>query len=549
VKLVAGADETLTLVQLRYARVTKGIDLARGKWWTLGTVCTATFMLLLDITVVNVALPDIARSLHASFSDLQWVVDAYSLSLAAFMLSAGSLADLLGRRRIFVAGLVVFTVASLLCGVSGTPTVLNLSRVLQGIGGAAMFSTSLALIAQEFHGRDRGTAFGIWGATIGAAVAIGPLVGGVLTDNLGWEYIFFVNLPIGAAAIFVAVTRLGESRDPEGVRVDWPGLVTFSAALFLLVFALVRGNAEGWGSTLIIGFLLGSLVLLVAFVVIELRRPHPMLDLALFRKPAFAGASVVAFALSASMFAMFLYLTLYIQNSLGFAPLEAGLRFLPITLVSFVVAPISGQLSARIPVRILLGLGLALVGTGLLLMSGLTADSKWTHLLPGFLLAGAGVGMANPVIASTAVGVVPPRRSGMGSGISNTFRQVGIATGIAGLGALFQHKLATTIPHALQSVSLPGAGGSGSSQFLTVFGNVSGEEFANGNPAQFTASLHGELRDAVAHAFRAGYVDALNDLFLVAAVVAFVGAVAAFALVRDKDFVVSPSSHAPAAGG
>ena len=238
--------------------------MAANKWWTLGAVCTATFMLLLDITVVNVALPDIQRSLDASFTDLQWVVDAYALGLASFMLSAGSLADLVGRRRIFVSGLVVFSVASLLCGLSGTPTVLNLARVLQGIGGAAMFSTSLALIAQEFHGRDRGTAFGLWGATVGAAVAIGPVVGGVLTDTLGWESIFFVNLPIGAAAIFVAITRVGEARDPEGARIDWPGLVTFSAALFLLVFALVRGNDEGWESTLIVGFLIGAAVLLVA---------------------------------------------------------------------------------------------------------------------------------------------------------------------------------------------------------------------------------------------------------------------------------------------
>jgi EmrB/QacA subfamily drug resistance transporter len=498
-------------------------------------------MLLLDITVVNVALPDIARQLNASFTDLQWVVDAYSLSLAAFMLSAGSVADLLGRRRIFVAGLVVFSVASLLCGLAGSPTILNLSRALQGVGGAAMFSMSLALIAQEFHGRDRGTAFGIWGATIGAAVAIGPLVGGVLTDSLGWEYIFFVNLPIGAAAIYVALTRVGESKDPEGARIDWVGLVTFSSALFLLVFALVRGNAEGWTSTLILGFLIGSVVLLVVFVLAERSQEHPMLDLALFRKPAFTGVSVAAFALSASMFAMFLYLTLYIQNVLAFKPLDAGLRFLPLTLVSFVVAPISGRLSGRIPVRILLGLGLALVGTGLLTMSGLTADSKWTHVLPGFLIAGAGVGMANPVIAATAVGVVPPKRSGMGSGISNTFRQVGIATGIAGLGALFQHKLVTTIPHAL--ANLPG------NIAISPNGDFSGEALAGSTPDIVAGGLPPGPHEIVAHAFRAGYVDALNDLFVVGAVVAFVGALAAFALVRNSDFIVSPSALAGEAGG
>ena len=522
--------------------------MARNKWWTLGAVCTATFMLLLDITVVNVALPDISRSLDASFTDLQWVVDAYALGLASFMLSAGSLADLLGRRRIFVSGLVVFSVASLLCGLSGTPTVLNLARVLQGIGGAAMFSTSLALIAQEFHGRDRGTAFGVWGATVGAAVAIGPVVGGVLTDTLGWESIFFVNLPIGAAAILVALTRVGEARDPEGARIDWPGLVTFSAALFLLVFALVRGNDEGWESTLIVGFLTGAAVLLVGFVAIERTRAKPMLDLALFRKPAFTGAAVVAFALSASMFSMFLYLTLYIQNSLEYEPLEAGLRFIPLTLVSFFVAPISGQLSARIPVRFLLGTGLLLVGIALLLMGGLTADSEWTALLPGFLLAGVGIGMANPVIASTAVGVVPPERSGMGAGISNTFRQVGIATGIAGLGALFQHRLESTIPKAVNNLSV---GRSGGSQFLVAIGVEpgSGQAFATGDPNVVMRGFPPDVADAVSHAFRAGYVDALNDLFVVAGIIAFVGALAGYALVRNRDFLVSPSEHAPAPAG
>jgi EmrB/QacA subfamily drug resistance transporter len=513
---------------------------SNSKWWTLGAVCTATFMLLLDITVVNVALPDISRSLDANFTDLQWVVDAYSLSLASFMLTTGSVADLLGRRRMFVAGLAVFTVASLLCGVANTPTFLNLARALQGLGGAAMFSMSLALIAQEFHGRDRGTAFGIWGATVGGAVAIGPVIGGLLTDSLGWEYIFFVNLPIGVAAIFVALTRVGESRNPTGAGIDWGGLVTFSTALFLLVFALVRGNAEGWTSTLILGFLAGSAVLLAAFIAIERKVAHPMFELGLFRKPAFTGASIAAFALSASMFAMFLYLTLYIQNTLGYEPLDAGLRFIPLTLVSFFVAPISGQLSTRIPVRVLFGFGLTLVGIGLLLMSGLNADSEWTHLLPGLLLAGIGIGSINPVIASTAVGVVPPERSGMGAGISNTFRQVGIATGIAGLGALLQHRVETTIPNALAHVNFQAIGAT------TLPNTFDSQAFATGNPDVVAGGMTGTAHAVVAHAFRSGYVEALNTLFVVGAIIAFAGAVIGFALIRNRDFVVSPMEHAPA---
>ena len=287
------------------------------RWWTLGAVCVATFMLLLDITIVNVALPDIARDLRSSFSDLQWVIDAYALSLAALLLTAGSLADLLGRRLVFAAGLGLFTAASLLCALATSPMFLDLARAAQGIGAAAMFATSLALLAATFQGRERGTAFGAWGATTGAAVAVGPLVGGVLTQSVGWQSIFLITVPIGIGAIVVALTRVAESRDPDAAGVDWGGLATFSAGLFLLVFALVRGNPEGWGSPLIVSFLVGAVVLLCAFVVVERRQARPMFDLTLLRKPAFTGASIAAFALSASLFSMFLYMTLYIQNALG----------------------------------------------------------------------------------------------------------------------------------------------------------------------------------------------------------------------------------------
>src|SRR5215216_5282140 len=347
------------------------------KWWTLVLISVATFMLLLDITVVNVALPDIQRDLDASLSSLQWVVDAYSLMLAAFLLTAGSLGDRLGRRRVFSIGFAIFTVASFLCGIAGDPTLLNLARGLQGVGGAAMFATSLALIGQEFHGRDRATAFGVWGATIGGAVAVGPLVGGLLTESLGWEWIFFVNVPIGLTAIALTERRLANVAAQDATRVDVPGLVAFSAGLFLLIFGLIRGNPEGWGSVQILSSLIGSVVLLAAFLAIEVRSSHPMLDLTLFRKPAFNGVSAVAFGLSAGMFAMFLYITIYVQGVLHYSPLEAGLRFLPLTLVSFFVAPISGNLTGRVPTRALLGVGLATVGVGLLLMHGLDSSSEW----------------------------------------------------------------------------------------------------------------------------------------------------------------------------
>jgi EmrB/QacA subfamily drug resistance transporter len=509
------------------------------KWWTLVAVCVATFMLLLDITIVNVALPDIQKETGASFDELQWVVDAYSLALAGLLLAAGSLADRLGRRRAFVAGVGIFTIASFLCGVSGDATVLDFARGLQGIGGAAMFATSLALLAQEFHGRERGTAFGVWGATIGGAVAIGPLVGGALTQGLGWEWIFFVNVPIGIATIALAQMRVHETKDPTASGVDWLGTATFSGALIALVFALIRGNAEGWGSALIIALLAAAVVLLVVFVLVELRQETPMLDLALFRKPTFTGASIVAFALSASMFAMFLYITLYLQNILGFSPLDAGLRFLPLSLISFFVAAAAGPLSERFPKRIFFVLGLVLVGFALLWMGqafrgGLTVDDGWTAMLGGFIVAGIGIGMINPPLAATAVGVVPPQRAGMGSGINTTFRQVGIATGIAGLGAIFQHQVSTKATELLAASPL----GSGQSGRLVT-------AIQSGRIGEVIAAAPPQARGVIGRVAKESFISGLNELFVIAGIVAFVGAASALVLVRSRDYVMSGAQAEP----
>ncbi len=495
------------------------------KWWTLLAVCLATFMLLLDITIVNVALPDIASELDTSFSDLQWVIDAYALMLAALLLTAGSLADLLGRRRVFAFGLASFTVASVLCALAPSALVLILARGAQGIGGAAMFATSLALLAQEFQGRERGTAFGIWGATTGAAVAIGPLVGGALTSGFGWPSIFYLNVPIGIATIAITMRKLPESRDENAGPIDWGGLVTFSAALFLLVFALIRGNEEGWSSAPIVGMLVASGLLLALFIEVERRSASPMFDLSLFRNRTFVGASIAAFALSASMFAMFLYITLYVQTILGYGPLETGLRFLPITLLSFVAAAVSGKLTAKLPARGLLGGGLMLVGAGLVLMRGVDAASSWTELLPGFVVAGIGIGTINPSIANAAIGVVAPARSGMASGISSTFRQVGIATGIAGLGAIFQSKVTQHLTTALAGT--PGAGRSDGLAHA-----VSG-----GGAPQAIAATPAAARPRLEHAIHVAFTAALNDILLVGAGIAFVGAIFALALVRGSDFV------------
>jgi EmrB/QacA subfamily drug resistance transporter len=511
------------------------------KWWTLIAVSIAIFMLLLDITVVNVALPSIQHDLHSSFADLQWVVNAYALTLAALLLTSGALADLFGRRLIFTAGLVVFTCSSAVCGLSSTPLILNLARAVQGVGGAMMFATSLALIAQAFHGRERGTAFGVFGAVTGAAVAVGPVVGGLITSGIGWQWIFFLNVPIGIVAVVLTLTRVSESSDPNATGVDWIGLLTFSGSLFLLVYALIEGNEDGWGSTKILSMLIASAALIVVFVLAESRQRRPMLDLALFRRPAFTGASIVAFSISASMFAMFLYLTLYIQDVLKYSPLQAGLRFLPTTLIMFAVAPVSGRLSVRVPVRLLLGGGLLLISGGLLAMTAVEASSGWTVLIPGFVIAGAGVGMINPPLASTAIGVVHYSRSGMASGINSTFRQVGIATGIAGLGAVFEHQISSATTSALT------ARGQAHAVSAAAHGHLS-TALESGEVAKLLHTLSPAARGALEHSYRVGFIEAFTTILVIAAAVAFLGAVCAFVLVRSRDFVSSagPAAAAPA---
>ena len=385
-----------------------------------------------------------------------------------------------------------------------------------------MFATSLALIGQEFHGKDRATAFGVWGATVGGAVAVGPLVGGVVTESLGWEWIFFVNVPIGIGAMVLTERKIVNvfAKDPEPI--DVPGLVTFSLALFLLIFGLIRGNPEGWGSPLILACLIGAGG--AAGGVHRDRAPQRATRCStcrLFRKPAFNGVSAVAFGLSAGMFAMFLYLTIYMQGVLDFSPLEAGLRFLPLTVLGFIVAPISGALSNRIPIRVLLGTGLAVVGVGLLLMHGVSPDSEWTTLLAGFLVAGIGIGITNPGIGQAAIAVVPVEKSGMGSGINTTFRQVGIATGVAGARR-----------------GLPVAGRLEARRAAAARAGGLGEIVASGGSRGVAAlPLPPALHAKAVHAADVAFVSGFNEIILIAAILSFVGAALGFALVRSRDFV------------
>jgi EmrB/QacA subfamily drug resistance transporter len=457
---------------------------------------------------------------------VQWVIDAYTLSLAAVVLTAGSLADRLGRRAVFASGLALFALASLAAGLAPDATFLNVSRAIQGIGAAAMFAVSLALVAQEFPaGRERGTAMGVYGATIGVAVAVGPLVGGVITSGLGWRWVFFLNVPIGIAAIAVTFAKLRESRDPNATRVDWLGLASLSTALLMLVLALLRGNDNGWGSPLILGLLGGAAVMFAAFAAIELRVAEPMLPLGLFRSRAFTGVQLAAFAVSASLFALFLYLTLYLQNYLGYSPLQAGLRYLPITLAPLFVAPLAVALMARLPARVVMAIGLLGVGGGLLLMTGLNADSGWTALLPGFIVAGIGVGLLNPVIADVAVSVVSKDRSGMAAGINDTFRQVAIAVGVAAWGAIFLARGAAKI--STLAAGTPAASGDHPRQLI--------EAASGGRLGSVLAGLPHGTRELVASATRQGFLSGLNAIILIGAVLAFVGAAVALWLVRESE--------------
>jgi EmrB/QacA subfamily drug resistance transporter len=502
------------------------------RWWTLVAVCTGTFMLLLDITVVNVALPDIQQSLHSSFSDLQWVLDAYSLTLASFLLTAGVVGDIFGRRRLFAIGLAVFSASSLACGLATSPSILTLSRAVQGVGGAIMFATSLALIAQAFSGKERGTAFGIYGAVVGGAVAVGPLVGGAITSTIGWRWIFFVNLPIGAVAIAITLAKVRDAKVPSTRSIDWVGFVTFSGSLFMLVFALVEGNSDGWSSPTIVGLLSGSALLMAVFLLAEWRGRDPMLDLGLFRRPAMAGVSVVAFALGSSIFAMFLYLTIYLQDVFGYSPFAAGLRFLPITVLSFVVAPFAGNLTVRVHSRYLLGLGLLLIALACKLTNDIGADASWTVLLPGFLVAGIGIGMVNPVLASATVSVVPPERSGMASGSSATFRQVGMATGIAGLGAIFLSQIRPDTAAALGTTPT-------GRLILARGGPRLWQAVTGGGVHEAAATLPEGARHTLISAYQAGFTTTFNHLMTIAMWTSLVGAIAALALVRQRDFIPS----------
>jgi EmrB/QacA subfamily drug resistance transporter len=407
------------------------------RWLTLGAVAFALFMIMLDNTVVNVALPSIQRDLGMGISELEWTVNAYALTFAVLMLSGGKLADLLGRRKIFLTGLLVFTAASLACGLATTGEMLIGARAVQGAGAALMMPATLGIISATFALHERGLAFGIWAGVSAMALAIGPLVGGLVTEHVSWGWIFFINVPVGVLGLLAGWLLIRESRDTSAVqRLDLPGLLVSAGALFALTFGLIEANEYGWTSPTIIGLFAAAAIGLAAFVLLEAKQRAPMLDLSLFRNPTFAGANATAMLVTLAMFGVFFFMSLYVQQILGYSPVRAGAIFLPMTVLIILVAPPAGKLSDRVGSRWLMAGGMTLVAGSLVLFSRLGVDSGFWDMLPALVLGGFGMAITMTPMTAAAMGAVPVAKAGVGSGVLNTFRQVGGALGIAVMGAI-----------------------------------------------------------------------------------------------------------------
>ncbi|MFC4069439.1 MFS transporter [Actinoplanes subglobosus] len=408
------------------------------KWSPLLAVCLGTFLLLVDVTIVIVALPSIAAHLEAGPDDLAWVLDGYALALAALLLGAGALADRYGRRVTYLTGLVLFGLSSLLCALAPTVDTLVAARVLQGVGGAAMFATTVAILNVTYRGRDRGIAFGVWGAVNGAATAAGPLAGGLLTEHLGWRWIFLVNLPIVVVAVWFTMRTVTESRSDRAGRFDIPGTITFTLAATALVYGLIRAADDGWTATAVLGPLALGLAGTALFVAVERRSAAPMLDLALFRRPGFTGLIIAAFLCQAAAFAYLPFTTIWLQRVLGHGPVDAGLLgALPLSGAALLVGALAGRFLQQARPWITIGAGLLLVAAGDLAQSAVGADSGGAVLIPGLILVGLGVGVVLPVLSSAVLNEVPHERSGMAGGALNTFRQLGFAFGVAIFGTVF----------------------------------------------------------------------------------------------------------------
>jgi EmrB/QacA subfamily drug resistance transporter len=493
------------------------------RWWTLGAMCFALFMLMLDNTVVNVALPSIQRDLHATLSGLEWTINAYTLTLAVLMVTGGRLGDIFGRRRMFLFGVVVFGASSLIIGFAPNEAVLVAFRAIQGVGAAFMMPATLSIITQTFPAEQRGMAIGTWAGVSAMALAIGPVLGGFLTESVSWRAIFFINPPIAAIAIAVTLFATRESRDETvGRSVDYPGIAALTLSLTALVLALIEGNSWHWGSTRILGLFAFAFVGLLAFVQIELRSRAPIVNFSFFRSRSFLGSNLVAFFVTFAMFSQFFFLTLYMQNVLHYSPLQAGLRFLPATVLIIIAGPIAGRLADRVGPRPLMTLGLLIVSGALFIQSGLTAHSGYGLLLPGFVLMGIGMGLVMSPMSMAAMNAVDRTKAGVASGTLSMNRMIGGTFGVAVMGALVttigRSNLDSSLPH------VPAATRAAIANSLGAGGSVTG----------------GHVSHHIVAATNDAFVAALGTGLTVGAIVAAMAAVIAALLIQRK--VAAPAA-------
>jgi EmrB/QacA subfamily drug resistance transporter len=494
------------------------------KWWTLAAMCFALFMIMLDNTVVNVALPSIQDDLGASLSGLEWTVNAYTLSFAVLLVTGGRLGDIFGRRRMFLFGVVVFAISSAAIGLAPSQHWLVAGRAVQGIGAAFMMPGTLSIISNTFPPHERGRAIGTWAGVSALALALGPVVGGALAEHVSWRAIFFLNLPVAAGAVAVTLFATRESYDRTVSKaVDYAGIAAISIGLTSLVLALVEGNSWGWGSPGILALFGTAALGLMAFVWVELHGRSPMIEFEYFRSRSFLGANAVAFIVSFAMLAMFFFMALYMQNILGYSPLEAGIRFLPSTVVIIFVAPIAGRLADRIGPRPLMAAGLALAAVALFMQSRVTPETTYGDLLASFSIMGLGIGLTMSPMSTAAMNAVTPDKAGAASGILSTFRMVGGTFGVAAIGALFQSLSHDRVIEAARSAGVP----------RSMEAELA-DSLGSGNVDTTTGQLDPVQAERLTDAMRDAFVHALGGALTLSAAVAAVGVVLALALVEPK---------------
>jgi EmrB/QacA subfamily drug resistance transporter len=493
------------------------------KWWTLGAMCFALFMLMLDNTVVNVALPSIERDLGASLSSLEWTVNGYTLAFAVLLATGGRLGDIFGRRLTFLIGVTLFSLSSATAGLAPDTMSLVISRVVQGVGGALMMPATLSIVTNAFPPKQRGMAIGTWAGVSALALAIGPVLGGFLTEDVSWRAIFFINLPVGVGAVMATLFAVRESRDDTvGREVDYLGVATLTASLTALVLALIEGNSWGWSSTSILALFTGSVVLMAAFVLVELRVKAPMVEFKLFASRNFVGSNVIALIVTFAMMAQFFFLALYMQNMLGYSPLQAGVRFLPATLMIVAIAPLAGRLTDRIGARIPIAVGLSLVSVAMFWLTTIDTATTYGDLLPSFVLMGAGMALVMSPMSTAAMNAVADIKAGIASGILSMNRMIGGTLGVAVIGAVFQAAARSKLDQLLSGSGLTAAQRSDIAHGL------------GGGQASTPAGLDHSQAAQVASAAHDAFISAFASSMKVAAGVTVAGVVAAVVLIRGQ---------------